>query len=337
MILQAMSGFTIEQRNLYTAYLSANVLQNLPPAGRSALYTQASQQALMYQLNSINTNQNLYADLGVSNNASPQAIQQAYQEQSQTLSKQNTPKAKEKLAKINNAFATLSKPQIKQLYDQQGIQATIISKQFSPKIFYLRFIRFSPTTSIQEFTDAINAAGRQPAAMDTLVFDLRGNIGGYLDLIPQMLGFFVGQNQIAYQFVHQDSYQSFTTSADKLPDLARFKNIIILIDNGDQSSTELLAGAFKKFKVGVLVGKKTYGWGTVENEQPFAVLDQFDFNQVYSVHLVTNLTAIDGQQPIQDRGVSPDIDINDKNWESALAAIVSDKSLAKQIQTIIGQ
>ncbi len=334
MMTQAMAGFTITQKNLYTSLLSANVLNNLPPTGRGALYTQASQQALMYELNNINPKQNLYADLGVANNASQQQIQQSYQQQSTDLSKQNTPAAKQKLAKINNAYATLAKPASKQLYDAQGIQATIVSKQIPPKIFYLHFVRFSPTTSIKEFTDAVSGINGQP---DTLIFDLRGNIGGYLDLIPQMLGFFVGQNQVAYQFLQQGNYQSFMTSADKLSGLSRFKNIVILIDGQDESSTELLAGAFKKFKVGILVGSKTFGWGTVENEQPFPIADQFDFNQVYSVHLVTNLTVVQGQQPIQDRGVLPDIDISDKTWPAKLTAAVGDAAITQAVKTIISQ
>jgi curved DNA-binding protein CbpA len=334
MMSHAMAGFTITQKNLYASLLSANVLNNLPPVGRSALYTQASQQALMYELNNVNPNQNLYADLGVANNATQEQIQQSYGQQAKNLSKQNTPAAKQKLAKINNAYATLAMPGSKQLYDAQGIQSTIISKQLSPKIFYMHFVRFSPTTSIKEFTDAINGITGQP---DTLIFDLRGNIGGYLDLIPQMLGFFIGQNQIAYQFIQQRQYQSFNTSADKLPGLSRFKNIVILIDGQDESSTELLAGAMQKFKVGVLVGTKTYGWGTVENEQPFPIADQFDFNQVYSVHLVTNLTVVEGQPPIQDNGVVPDIDIGDKTWPTKLTAAIGDAAITQAVKTLINQ
>jgi len=334
MMIQAMNGLTIQQKDLYASLLSANVLNNLAPVGRSALYTQASQQALMYEINNINPTQNLYADLGVSNNATEEQVQQSYQKQAAALSKQNTPAAKEKLAKINNAYATLAKPQSKQLYDAQGIQATIVSKQLSPEIFYMHFIRFSPTTSIKEFTDTVNAAGGQS---DSLIFDLRGNIGGYLDLIPQMLGFFVGQNQVAYQFLQQDQYQSFMTSSDKLPGLSRFKNIVILIDGRDQSSTELLAGALQKFKVGILVGAKTYGWGTVENEQPFPIADQFDFNQVYSVHLVTALTVVQGQQPIQDNGVLPDIDVGGKTWPAKLTAAIGDPQITQTVKTLISQ
>ncbi len=334
MMSQAMDGLTITQKNLYTSLLSANVLNNLPPAGRSALYTQASQQALMYELNNVTPNQNLYADLGVNNNATEAQIQQSYQKQAADLSEQNTPQAKEKLAKINNAYATLSKPSSKQLYDAQGLQATIISKQLSPKIFYMHFVRFSPTTSIKEFTDAVNGINNRP---DALIFDLRGNIGGYLDLIPQMLGFFIGQNQVAYQFLNQGNYQSFTTSADKLPGLQSFKKIIILIDGQDQSSTELLAGAMQKFKVGVLVGTKTYGWGTVENEQPFPIPDQFDFNQIYSVHLVTALTVVEGQPPIQGNGILPDIDVSDKTWPAKLTTATGDASLTKTVQNLISQ
>jgi C-terminal processing protease CtpA/Prc len=273
----------------------------------------------------------------VANNASPQQIQKSYTQQAAALSKQNTPQAKQQLAKINNAYATLSQPAIKQLYDAQGIQATIISKQLSPKIFYMHFTRFSPSTSITEFTNAINSISSQPATLDTLIFDLRGNIGGDLDLIPQMLGFFVGQNQVAYQFLQQGRYQSFMTSADKLPGLERFKHIVILIDGQDQSSTELLAGALKKFQVGILVGQKTFGWGTVENEQPFPIADQFDFNQVYSVHLVTALTVVQGQQPIQGNGVLPDIDTGDNTWPAKLTAATGDPTLTQTVKSLISQ
>jgi C-terminal processing protease CtpA/Prc len=309
----------------------------LPPTGRSALYTQASQQALMYEINNINPNQNLYADLGVGNNASQEQIQASYQQKEAALSKQNTPTAKQKLAKINNAYATLSKPSSKQMYDAQGIQATIVSKQLSPEIFYMHFVRFSQATSIKEFTDAVDFISNQPPALDTLIFDLRGNIGGYLDLIPQMLGYFIGQNQVAYQFLKQGNYQSFTTTTDKLPGLSRFKHIVILIDGRDQSSTELLAGAFKKFNVGILVGNKTFGWGTVENEQPFPINYQFDLNQTYSVHLVTALTVVQGQPPIQNNGVLPDIDVGNKAWPAKLTALTGNVTITQAVKSLIDQ
>jgi len=43
----------------------------------------------------------------------------------------------------------------------------------------------------------------QGEALDSLILDLRGNIGGSVDVLPYLLGPFIGQNNYAYQFLHQ--------------------------------------------------------------------------------------------------------------------------------------
>ena len=136
---------SLKEKQDFIAQINSIVLANLQPFGRSALYTQASAQALNNEVNNVDTSTNLYAALGVNKNASQQEINQAYQQKSAELKKQNTPQAKQQLAQVERADEALKTPERKQAYDQTGAEPAANYREISNNIYYIQVGRFSPT------------------------------------------------------------------------------------------------------------------------------------------------------------------------------------------------
>jgi len=146
--------------------------------------------------------------------------------------------------------------------------------------------------------------------------DLRGNIGGAVDILPYFLGFFIGQNQYAFDLFHQGESTPTKTLTGWLPSLVKYKKVVVLADGKTQSSAEVIAATLKKYNVGVLMGSTTKGWGTIENVFPLKTI--LDPNESYSAFMVHSLTLRDDNQPIEGRGVEPVIKLDDATWPQQL-------------------
>ena len=301
------------KKNEFTAQLADIVLANLQPFGRSRLYSQ-KQEVDLKNLVENKTEKDYYKTLDVTKDVSPDQLKKAFEEKTKELKKENTEEAKQKLAEVNKAYQTLSDEVNKKNYDEQKIEPTIEGKLLTPDIFYLRLGKFSPTT-IEELVSATQKVDKDPGPT-TLILDLRDNIGGAIDGLPYFLGPFIGNDQYAYQFYHQGNKEDFKTKIGWLPSLVRYKKVVVLINENTQSSAEVMASVLKKYNVGILVGTKTKGWGTVE--RVFEIKNQFNPAEKYSVFLVHRLTLREDGKPIEGLGVEPVINITDPNWEKQL-------------------
>ena len=168
-----------------------------------------------------------------------------------------------------------------------------------------------------------------------MIIDLRGNIGGSLDFPQYFLGLFIGPNQYAFDLYHQDDYNAQRTTAERSYELARYKEIAILTDGMTQSTAELLAATFKRMRLAVVVGSKTRGWGTVENTFPLTTV--IDPSQTFSLLLVHSLTLRDDEQPIEQNGVLPDVDISQKNWQNELVNYFSSPAMISAVKQAVSQ
>lgn len=319
-----------EKKNKFIAIVAGSVLATLNPPGRSGLYTAKQEEQLKNTVENINPGKDLYKDLGVSKGASEEAVAKAYEQKSLELAKDKTPEAKEKLKQISYAKEVLSKDDTKNRYDQKGVEPTIFTKIYPPGILYVQFKKFSPT-SYDEFIKTFESY-KDNSSLTSLIFDLRGNIGGAIDAASYFLGHFIGKNTVAYDFYHKGGFIPFKTPTDKLLSITKYKQVIILVDNQTQSSAEMMAASLKRYHIGVLVGTNTKGWGTVE--RVFPIDNQFDKTSKYSLFLVHSITLRDDNQPIEGRGVEPDINIKGSDWEQQLYSYFRNQSLIDTIKSI---
>ena len=307
------------------AKIAQAVLSSLNPAGRSGLYTQKNEEQLKNTVNNVNPEKDLYKDLGVKKEASREAIAQAYQE------KLKTEKSEEKIKQLTYARDVLTKDDTKNRYDSTQVEPTIFTKIVRPGILYLQFKKFSPT-SLDEFVKAFDSY-KDDSALYGLIFDLRGNVGGAIDASAYFLGNFIGKNQYAYDFYHKGEYLPFKTPTDKLPSIAKYKQIVILVDNNTQSSAEIMASSLKKYHIGIVVGVPTKGWGTVE--RIFPLDNQISKTEKYSLFLVHSITLRDDNLPIEGRGVDPDVNIKDPNWQQQFLLYLNFPNLLQAVKEVL--
>lgn len=329
MLEKIMQIIKPDKKKEFAVQLANLVLTNLQPAGRSTLYTVQNKENLANKVRNINPDTNLYEDLGINKDASEEEINEVYKNKSAELSQEQSQEAQEELEKVNYAYQILSNASQKQNYDQAGVEPTVFAEQVRPDILHLYIKKISPSTvnELKNITEQFN----EIEGLNSLILDLRGNIGGSLDILPYLLGPFIGQNQYAYELFHQDEYTPFKTKTGWLPSLVQYKKVVILIDSQTQSSAEVIAATLKKYNAGITIGTRTKGWGTIETV--------FDINQKledeqYSMFLVHSLTLRDDNQPIEGNGVSPLIDINSPNWKKEFYAYFNYNELIEAVEKI---
>lgn len=316
------------KREVYTT-MAGMVLATLPPSGRSGLYTQKMQEQLVQTVNNVHPENNLYGDLGLPKDASAGAVEQAYQQKSEELKKQNTPESKQQLEKVAYAHIVLSQQESKAKYDTNGAEPTVLPTQKVPGITYIALKRFAPDTYL-DFEKTIQKLNTTDTA---LVIDLRGNIGGAIDQTSNFLGDFLGINKFAFSFFHQGTAQPFYTTANQSPYLANYKSVVFLTDSQTQSTGELMSASAKRFHLGTLVGTTTKGWGTVEQMIP--IDHQIDNTEKYSLVLVQSLTLREDNQPVEGHGVDPDINIKDPNWQEKFMKVYNNQALLNYVENLL--
>ncbi|TDJ00143.1 MAG: S41 family peptidase, partial [Caldithrix sp.] len=131
-----------------------------------------------------------------------------------------------------------------------------------PKTGYIRVGRFAKTTN-DEFEKALEELDSQE--MRRLILDLRGNSGGYLDQAVEMVDKFLESGKrIVYtrgriSSSNEDYYSTSESAYSKLP-------LIVLINHGSASASEIVAGAIQDWDRGLIVGETSFGKGLVQNQ-----------------------------------------------------------------------
>jgi C-terminal processing protease CtpA/Prc len=303
-------------------------LYNLPPVGRAQLLSAKQETELRQDVANVNPEKDLYADVGAPKGATPEEVKEAFEKKKEELEKVDTPEAKQQLAQAAYAADVLTEEQTKARYDTAKVEPTIFTRNIGDT-YYLYVERMSPTT-FDEFIQAINNVDPK---IRNLVIDLRGNIGGALDIAPAWIGLFVGQNSFTFDLFHQEEYEPIRSPIAKLEKLEQFQEVAILTDGMTQSTAEVLTAALKRFNIAKVVGATTRGWGTVENTFPLTTT--VDPAEKYTLLLVHSLTLRDGDnQPIESRGVDPDIQISDPAWRTVLVKHFKSTSLIEAIRSL---
>ena len=132
-------------------------------------------------------------------------------------------------------------------------------------IGFIRLSQFARTSYI-ELMHALAQLRMQ--GMQKLIFDLRDNSGGYLDQAIMIANEFLPKDKLIVYTEDRDGKQikEFSDGAGSSSDLA----LVILIDEGSASSSEILAGAVQDNDRGTIVGRRSFGKGLVQSQLPYA-------------------------------------------------------------------
>jgi carboxyl-terminal processing protease len=139
-----------------------------------------------------------------------------------------------------------------------------VAYMVDPKTGYIKLSRFAATT-YDEFMEAMRKLKTQ--GMQQLVLDLRGNPGGYLDAATSISDEFLdGKKLIVYtqgKARPKTSYKANTTGLFEKGDL------VVLIDEGSASASEIVSGALQDWDRATIVGRRSFGKGLVQEQTPF--------------------------------------------------------------------
>ncbi|MCB9810178.1 S41 family peptidase [Candidatus Nomurabacteria bacterium] len=137
---------------------------------------------------------------------------------------------------------------------------------------------------------------------DNLILDVRGNPGGFLQSAVSIASYFLpaGKVVVKEEFGGTEEDEVFRSRGRQIQ-IFNPKNLVVLVDNGSASASEILAGALKDHGVATVIGTQTFGKGSVQE------LVKLDDGSSLKVTVARWLTP--NGTSISDGGLSPDITI----------------------------
>ncbi|AKU90199.1 MXAN_5808 family serine peptidase [Vulgatibacter incomptus] len=195
---------------------------------------------------------------------------------------------------------------------------SVVSKLLTNKIGYVRLKGFQGNTSRDlqaAIRDLKTEAGGKLAG---LVIDLRGNPGGLLEQAIQVSDTFVDSGTIVTTVGMSNKLREVKKATDQgNPDLEKNLPLAVLVNGGSASASEIVAGALKNLDRAVIVGRTSFGKGSVQ------VLYDFPDQSALKLTIAQYLTP--GDVSIQETGITPDVELVasrvDKDAVSAFAPI----------------
>ena len=131
---------------------------------------------------------------------------------------------------------------------------------------YIKLDKFAKQ-SVEEFENALKDLKKQ--GMQSLILDLRGNSGGYLQTAFELGNEFLGSDKtVVFTEGLKSPKQVFATDRNGI---FRDGRLVVLIDEGSASASEIVSGAIQDWDRGVLIGRRSFGKGLVQ--RPFNLPD----------------------------------------------------------------
>jgi len=160
---------------------------------------------------------------------------------------------------------------------------------------YVRIMLFTGRTA-KEVKEAVKELEEQ--GMTQLVVDLRGNGGGLFDAAINVSSEFLGDGVVVYEIERGEDEQTFSA---KRSGSYTDGPLVLLVDGGTASASEIVAGALQDRGRAPLVGQKTYGKGSVQSV--------FDLSDGSSVHITSAKWFTPNRNQIHGEGLMPDFEI----------------------------
>ncbi len=222
---------------------------------------------------------------------------------------------------------TLTREQIK----IQGVKAKLIE----PGISFVRVRMFNETT----VSDVANVLAEQNAQspLKGVVLDLRNNPGGLLDAAVGLSAMFLPKDALVVytegrmegsrtKYMASKEFYS-RRGGDSLanaPDILKTVPIVVLINGGAASASEIVAGALQDHKRATVMGTTTFGKGSVQNIIPLS--------QTTGVKLTTSRYFTPNGRSIQGTGIEPDVLIDQLTSDGVMSPkLQREKDLSRHL------
>ncbi len=179
------------------------------------------------------------------------------------------------------------------------------SEMLDGDIAYVKLYNFSADAP-EEITEALQELIDQDPA--GLILDLRNNPGGFRDQAVEIASLFVTEDVIMYQEYGDGSRDTFTSDNGGL---VTEIELVVLVNGGSASGSEIVAGAIQDYERGILVGTTSFGKGSVQSWVPL-VDDQGAVRVTIARWLTPN------GRTIHELGIEPDyiIELTEEDFEA---------------------
>ena len=164
------------------------------------------------------------------------------------------------------------------------------------KIGYIRITSFGDNTS-DELEDALKKL--QAQGMQALILDLRENPGGLLDEAVGVCSMFLPRGQLVVTTEGRDPEESSKRRANGKGDQLKGMPIVVLVNLGSASASEIVTGCLQDLHRAVILGEKTFGKGSVQSI--------FPLEDGSALKLTTAKYYTPSHRVIHEHGITPDV------------------------------
>ena len=202
---------------------------------------------------------------------------------------------------------------------------SVRSEILEPGLGYMRISNFQERTGDDVRNALIDLQIETDNDLQGLILDLRNNPGGVLGASVEVSNVFLEQGQIVYTEgrVNDSEYEYRAYP----PDMLNGTPLIVLVNEGSASASEIVAGALQDQKRALIVGRRTFGKGSVQSILPMD-------NEV-AIKLTTARYYTPSGRSIQAQGIEPDVVISRLelvNAEIEGAGALSEADLANHLE-----
>jgi len=200
---------------------------------------------------------------------------------------------------------------------------SVVSELVDDKIGYLRLRAFNENSSDQ-LKKQISEIEKNKKLVG-YILDLRNNPGGLLSQAIKISDFFLDDGEIVSTKGRRsrENRKFFARKGDRIDG----KPLIVLINNGSASASEIVAGALQDQKRAILLGETTFGKGSVQSIIPL--------KNRGAIRLTVSKYYLPSGKSISEVGVVPDIRIEEEN-EEFMINTATDNQLNYAVKLLIG-
>ena len=188
---------------------------------------------------------------------------------------------------------------VREIIEIRSVRSELLKKN----IGYIRLTSFNENSS-EQIKDQIKKFEKK-LNVNSYILDLRNNPGGLLSQAIKVSDFFLNNGEIVSTKSRKASENRKWFA--KKGDLIGGKTLIILINYGSASASEIVAGALKDHKRAIILGENSYGKGSVQSIIPL--------KNKGAIRLTVAKYYLPSGKSISEVGVSPDIEINEESDE----------------------
>ena len=179
---------------------------------------------------------------------------------------------------------------------------SVKSKIIDDNVGYIRLTAFNENSS-RQVKDKIKKFKKKK--INKYVLDLRNNPGGLLSQAVKISDFFLDNGEIV-STKSRKSYENKKYFAKK-GDIINGKTLVVLINYGSASASEIVAGALKDHKRAILIGENSYGKGSVQSIIPL--------KNEGAIRLTISKYYLPSGESISGTGITPDIEVGESSDE----------------------